>query len=310
MSSLFFPKRTSVTILFITLAGLMFSACNETNSKAQDTPTNTTVSTSDSKAEVIYLKEWKGNIDSMAYLLESGENEFTPLMDFPDKEFLKEYPLFVEYEYFDMGNTEYPGIIGMVFSGGAHCCFNYTVYFPIGDNKYQAVYTFESGEGAVFIKDGMIFVDFYEQLGYFYTCYACSLDSIRDKEGWQIPSYFRLSLKDGRLEMAAADELLNKEIIEDLEFLKTLPIQKIVEEDMGMDNGLRKAFALEMIAYMLNNQLSPESMRTFFMKYYTGDDREKIFADLMEYAEGIITQQNMTQSILKNMEKYREMYSQ
>ena len=186
---------------------------------------------------------------------------------------------------------------------------------PVGNNKFKPLFVYEGGDGAVSIdeKDGTLVVDFYEQLGYFYTCYACEVgleDGEASEDGWGFPSHFKFRLKeDGTLKRAPKDIALNNEIFRLLNILKTKPIQNINTSDdsADMDDGIRKAYAKVIITYMFNNDASEEDLKELFYNYYNASDKAVIFHSIMESAESI-KDFSLVNSLEKSNDNFKKAY--
>jgi hypothetical protein len=56
-----------------------------------------------------------------------------------------------------------------------------------------------------------------------------------------------------------------------------------------MDDGTRRAYAENLIAFYFNNQKDNISMRDLFETYYIGDDKEIIYNKILDHIQNILS---------------------
>jgi curved DNA-binding protein CbpA len=204
--------------------------------------------------------------------------------DFPSIEFNKENNGSKEVSFIDIDKDGIPELFINYYTGGAHCCFEYYIFKAISQDTFQNIFEFEGGENSFSIDNNKIIIDFYEQLGYFFTCYACG---INDKLPYKKSiSRITLNYSNNEFYFEPRNDYLNKIIIQNLEFLKSVPLPNI--DSFEMDDGTRKAYAEHLIAYYFNNQKDSISMRDLFDKYYLGEDKEIIYGKILDHIKNIL----------------------
>lgn len=223
-----------------------------------------------------------------------------PIQQYPSEGYGK---VWRSLEYNDLDNDGIPELIVMYFSGGAHCCFQYDIFSNIGPNKYERVYTYTGGENAFQINNGIIKVSFYEQLGYFYTCYACYINEELPSKHF-FPSY-NLIYKNKTLHIDGPNDSILNVITKDLEFLKNREIPPL-EGDFEFDDGTRKAYASRIIAYYYNNMLDLKTTKELFYQTYLGSDRETIWEEIEAFINNS-SNDNINDSIKGVLRKLRKL---
>ena len=221
------------------------------------------------------------NISEIELVLDS--NNQIKLSDFPSTDYIAEHKDWIKFNFTDIDNDFIPELETRYFTGGAHCCFVYNIFKQTSKNTFTQIFSFEGGENSLSIEDDGIYINFFEQLGYFFTCYACSIDD-------SLPNgYFRphltLNYSQNGFTLAPKDDYLDRIIFEDLEYLKNRPIPKI--DSTRMDDGTRKAFAEHIITYHFNNQENSDSTKFVFDKYYLGEDSLEIWETIKNHVNSI-----------------------
>jgi hypothetical protein len=161
-----------------------------------------------------------------------------------------------------------------IYSGGAHCCDGYTFYANTAPNKYTEVArTF--GGSACFNSKNELEYSFYENFGYFYTCYACALDDTTDTAPLNIQSV-PLKYSKGKLLVVPGDKELKAAILDNLGKLSEKPFEKL-EDETSFDSGLRKAYALNLAVYYFSFGKNLLETQKLFNKYYRHPDAKKVW---------------------------------
>src|SRR5260221_1291860 len=85
----------------------------------------------------------------------------------------------IQYGLVDLDNDRKKELIISDFTGGAHCCDEFFIFKNIAPNKYQYVARTFAGNVCVTNKNEFLY-DFYELVGYFFTCYAFAYEDTTD----------------------------------------------------------------------------------------------------------------------------------
>lgn len=176
----------------------------------------------------------------------------------------------------DIDHDNNPELITQYFSGGAHCCDVSDIFTKVSENTYKRIGHYV---GYISVDKNGLLLYFYEDLGYFNTCYACSIES-EVKLPAEVPLAIKLELKNGAFAYAGKDDKLNEGVEANLKVLKARGIPKMQDE---MDDGTRKAFAYYIVAYYFNTDRDLAKTKELFMKYYNNADKDKIWKELEEY---------------------------
>jgi hypothetical protein len=230
--------------------------------------------------EIIHLSEDSEKIEEIKTENDKIEisllvnNKVISLNNFPSEE-LKDSK---EVKYIDVNSDGTNEILIEYFTGGAHCCFEYSIFQKRDNGKYSIIYEFSGGENSVKLKGNKLTINFYEQLGYFYSSYANRID---DKLPYKYNlSYINKVYKNGIFQLAPTDEGFNQKIVKNLEYLSTIPPTNY--QSKKNDEGIRKAYAEHITAYYFNNQENIVTTKKVFDKYYKGNDGNQIFKEILE----------------------------
>ena len=160
------------------------------------------------------------------------------------------------------------------FTGGAHCCDEIYIFKNIAPNRYQHVVKLFGGH-TIITKDNEFEFSFDESFGYFFTCYACGYEDTSDAA--PIPLR-RISMKynNGKVTVAPGDGELKNIINDNLGKLGELPYEKL-EDEVAMDNGLRKGFAMNLAVFYYSFGRSLATTQQLFNKYYKYPDAKKVW---------------------------------
>lgn len=205
------------------------------------------------------------------------------LSRFPNEEWWNERVLWREVKYADLDKDGVDELLTAYFTGGHHCCYIYNFYRQTSPNTYESIIEFKGGENSVEIKGNKLEFSFFEQIGYFYTCYACSVESELPFEFYA--PYFSMVYENNKMKYAEYDEKLNSKIIKNLEFLKARKPSEFNE--LGFDDGTRKSYAGLIIAYYFNKGQDLKLTKKIFDKYYNGDDGKEVWNAIKHHILGI-----------------------
>ncbi|MBS1620488.1 MAG: hypothetical protein JST10_05785 [Bacteroidetes bacterium] len=170
------------------------------------------------------------------------------------------------------------------YTGGAHCCDEFYVFKNVGANKYQ--YAAKTFAGDVCINDKNEFIyDFYQQFGYFFTCFACEYQDSSETAPQPV-SAILLRYNKGKLEVIPGDQELKNTITDNLAKLKEKPYQKLQSES-DQDDGMRKAFALNLAVYYYSFGRNLIQVKSLFDKYYKFPDSKKVWELFVETLNGV-----------------------
>jgi len=184
----------------------------------------------------------------------------------------------------DLDNDKKKELLFYNYTGGMHCCDEIYIFKNIGANKYQ--FAAKLFAGNVIINSKNIFsYNFYELFGYFYSCYACSLE-----EDDTIPSSYhyevRLKYANGKLNIIKGDKELLNSITDRLALLSEQPYQPL-EEDDSFDNGFRKEVALNLATYYFSFGKNFTATKILFNKYYKYPDANAFWKRFVETIQTI-----------------------
>ena len=185
-------------------------------------------------------------------------------------------PSFTQQDIDGDGSKE---IVVASYTGGAHCCDVTTILTRTADNEMKEVFDFTGG---TYISKDTLTLSFFEALGYFHTCYACAVEYPGN-----LDAAVRLRFSKGIFSYLPSVEKDNGVIIESLKFLQTKGIpDKDSDGADGFDDGTRKAYAFNLVAYYYNNGRDLVKTKQLFDQYYTHKDKETIWKDLSRYIAG------------------------
>ncbi|MBS1919067.1 MAG: hypothetical protein JST17_02330 [Bacteroidetes bacterium] len=170
------------------------------------------------------------------------------------------------------------------YTGGAHCCDEYYVFKNIAPNKYQ--YVAKTFAGDVCINNNNEFIySFYQQYGYFFTCFACGFSDTTDA-GPQSVASIALRYNKGKLAVVPGNMELKNKIMDNLGKLKEYPYQKL-QDEADQDDGLRKEFALNLVVYYYSFGKNIGQTKILFDKYYKFPDAKTVWKEFVQILNGI-----------------------
>lgn len=184
----------------------------------------------------------------------------------------------------DLDNDGKKELVLYDYTGGAHCCDEFYVFKNIAPNKYQ--YVAKTFAGDVCINDKSEFIySFYQQYGYFFTCFACEYSNTSDTAPEPVNS-ITLRYNKGKLTVVPGDQELKNTITDNLGKLKEQPYQKL-QDEADQDDGLRKEFALNLAVYYYSFGRNLVQTKILFDKYYRFPDAKKVWTEFVEILNGI-----------------------
>jgi hypothetical protein len=183
---------------------------------------------------------------------------------------------YADYVLADMDNDGKKELVTSDFTGGAHCCDEIVIYKNVGPNKYQQAGRMFAGH-TVINADKTFSYNLHEHLGYFFTCYACALTDTSDAAPVDV-SVLNLKYSKGKLSIIPGDTELKSTILDNLGKLGEMPFSK--PDEAGMDEGWRKAFALNLATYYFSFGKNLVETQKLFNKYYKFPDNKKVWAAL------------------------------
>jgi hypothetical protein len=196
------------------------------------------------------------------------------LQDFLKSQSVSELGIEARYGLLDLDRDGRKEMIIYDYTGGAHCCDEIYVFANSSLNQYR--YMAKMFAGDVCINDSNQFVySFHQEFGYFFTCFACYYEDSTD--AGPIPmDHITLRYSKGKLLVVPPDKELRSKINDNLGKLGEEPYVKLADE-ADQDNGLRKAFAMNLaVAYFSFGKNLPAT-KALFNKYYKHPDAGKVW---------------------------------
>jgi hypothetical protein len=169
-------------------------------------------------------------------------------------------------------------------TGGAHCCDEVYFFKNTGPGKYQfAAKTFA---GDVCVSRNNVFAyNFYQQLGYFFTCFACSYVDTSDAGPVEIRGIL-LKYQKGKLAIIPGDQELRSIITDNLGKLAEQPYVKLADAT-AQDEGLRKEFAMNLAVFYYSFGKNIAETQKLFTKYYKFPDAAKVWTAFQQQLQAI-----------------------
>ncbi|HYM95339.1 MAG TPA: hypothetical protein VET23_14470 [Chitinophagaceae bacterium] len=184
----------------------------------------------------------------------------------------------------DLDNDGKKELVLYDYTGGAHCCDEFYIFKNIAPNKYQYVAKTFAGDVCITDKNEFIY-DFYQQYGYFFTCFACAYADSSDA-GPQPVHGITLKYSKGKLVVVPGDKELKSTINDNLGKLREQPYQKL-QDEADQDNGLRKEFALNLAVYYYSFGRNLAGTKQLFDKYYHFPDAKEVWTRFVQILNGI-----------------------
>ena len=194
------------------------------------------------------------------------------IVSLPD--FLKSTGIYADHVRADLDKDGKKELLISNYTGGAHCCDEIYIFKNIALNKYQYAVRFYAGSTTI-MKNNEFIYNFYEQFGYFFTCYACVYTDTSDEAPIQLHGII-LTYNKGKMIVAPGDKELRNSITDNLGKLGERPYQKLAD-DMAQDNGLRKEFAMNLAVFYYTFGRNLPETQNLFNKYYKYPDAKKVW---------------------------------
>ena len=191
---------------------------------------------------------------------------------------------YADHTLSDLDNDGQKELLISNFTGGAHCCDEIYIYKKIAANKYQYAAKLFAGNTVISTEKDFTY-NFNEQLGYFFTCFACSYSDTSDEAPVDVNS-IKLKYSKGKMLIVPGDKELKSMINDNLAKLGEQPYEKL-EDDLAQDNGLRKAVALNLIVYYYSFGKNLPETQKLFNKYYKHPDSKKVWAAFLKQLQYI-----------------------
>lgn len=161
------------------------------------------------------------------------------------------------------------------YTGGAHCCDEIYIFKNIAPNRYQYVVKLFAGNTRI-TKNKEFIYNFYEQFGYFFTCYACAYTDTTDAAPVELHNIV-MKYNKGKMMIIPGDKELRSSIVDNLGKLGEQPYERLLDAS-SFDNGLRKEFALNLAVFYYSFGRNLPETQKLFDKYYKFPDAKKVWA--------------------------------
>ena len=188
--------------------------------------------------------------------------------------FLKNLGIYTDHVLADLDNDGKKELIVSNYTGGAHCCDEIYIFKNIAPNRYQYVVKFFAGNTTITANNEFVY-NFYEQFGYFFTCYACAYTDTTDEAPVKLQNII-LKYNKGKVTVVPGDKELRSTIIDNLGKLGEQPYEKL-ENASSFDNGLRKEFAINLSVFYYSFGRNMTETQKLFNKYYKLPDAKKVW---------------------------------
>jgi hypothetical protein len=198
--------------------------------------------------------------------------------------FLKNLGEYGDHVLADLDNDGKKELLVSNFTGGAHCCDEIYIFKNIAPGKYQHVVKLFAGNTVITEKKEFLY-NFYEQFGYFFTCYACAYTDTTDAAPVSL-SNIVLNYNKGKVTVVPGDKDLRSNINDNLGKLGELPYEK-PEDEMAQDNGQRKEFALNLAVFYYSFGRNILETQKLFNKYYKFPDAKKVWTAFLKQLQYI-----------------------
>ncbi len=189
----------------------------------------------------------------------------------------------------DLDNDSKTELLFSNYTGGAHCCDEIYIFKKTGTNRFQ--FSGKMFAGATGIDENKTFqYRLYELFGYFFTCYACAFPTENDADPIE-NNTINIKYRQGRLQIVKGSKELLSIINDNLGKLNEQPYV-VLKDDLAMDEGLRKEFALNLGVYYYSFGKNFTTTKMLFDKYYKFPDSKKVwvaFVTTIKYINSVNT---------------------
>lgn len=188
--------------------------------------------------------------------------------------FLDSTGIYADHVLADLDKDGKKELLVSNYTGGSHCCDEIYIFKNIAPNRYQHAVKLFAGNTMI-TKNTEFVYNFYEQFGYFFTCYACTY--IDTSDAAPVPLHnIVLKYSKGKMMIVPGDKELRSAIMDNLGKLGELPYEKLAE-DMAQDNGQRKEIALNLAVFHFSFGKNILETQKLFNKYYKYPDAKKVW---------------------------------
>jgi hypothetical protein len=182
--------------------------------------------------------------------------------------------LYPDHVLADMDGDGKKELVISIFTGGAHCCDEISIFRDMGAGKYVQTARLFAGHSMITPTKEIIYT-LYEPFGYFFTCYACGLSDTSDTAPIDIRAV-TLVYKDNRIQVKPGDPELRSAILDNLGKLAEMPYEEL-DAEIPMDNGLRKEFAMNLAVYYFSFGKKLPDTKALFDRFYKFPDAAKVW---------------------------------
>ena len=224
----------------------------------------------ESDPTVLFFQENQKAASPAAVRLVTKANKIVSLPDF-----LVGTGIYANHVLADLDKDGKKELLVSNYTGGAHCCDEIYIFKNIAPNRYQHVVKFFAGSTTITKNNEFIF-SFYEQFGYFFTCYACAYTDTTDVAPVELRNIM-LKYNKGKVSVMPGDKELRNTIADNLGKLGEQAYEKL-DEEITQDNGLRKEFAINLAVFYYSFGRNILETKKLFTKYYKYPDAGKVWA--------------------------------
>jgi hypothetical protein len=219
----------------------------------------------------VFFKKLSTFTDPATINLKLNNGNSMSLIRFKQDELLSDY---VRYGLKSIDNDTTPELIVFNNTGGAHCCDEIYIFEKDADSYLQKARLF-GGFICIDPASNIFNFSFNETLGYFFSCYACSLEG--NIQELKTIREIELKYNDSRFIVLNNDPEKEKELLSNLDILKNHGYEEL---DQGlMDNGWRKEFAMNFAVWHYTHGKNWAATKSLFDKYYTFKDADRVWIE-------------------------------
>lgn len=188
--------------------------------------------------------------------------------------FLRNTGIYADHVLADLDKDGKKELLISNYTGGAHCCDEIYIFKNIAPNRYQQGVKFFAGNTMI-TKNKEFVYNFYEQFGYFFTCYACAWTDTTDEAPVQLHNIV-LKYNKGKVTVVPGDKELRSTIMDNLGKLCELPYENLPDAS-SFDNGQRKELAINLAVFYYSFGKNIPETQKLFNKYYKYPDAKKVW---------------------------------